>query len=330
MQVERRRTISLRAAPVAVVRRATANFVEDRCTQQAAAISYFALFALFPLVMLAASIFGIVLRDADVRARVLESLVDALPIEDASISKALVNASELGPTLGVLALIGTIWTAGALSGAVRRGLEVAFEDDNPRPLLRAKLVDYTVLPVLALLFLASLVLTTTWSVLRAEADERLSFTEGALRPLWEAGAVAIPAVLSFVAFLFLYWLMPNQRLRLRYIWPGALIAAIAFEVVKFGFTIYLANFGNYDVIYGSLGGVIILLFWVYLTANILLYGAQVAAEVPHVLFGEARHGHAGAKDEGWQRSLRAILRGLVLTPGGDGGVRTKRLDRRDR
>jgi membrane protein len=72
------------------------------------------------------------------------------------------------------------------------------------------------------------------------------------------------------------------------------------------------------VVYGSLGGVIALLFWVYLTANIMLFGAEVTAEVPHVLREEPRHGHAGSDEGNWRASMWALARGLVLTPGDSG------------
>ena len=69
------------------------------------------------------------------------------------------------------------------------------------------------------------------------------------------------------------------------------------------------------VVYGSLGGVIALLFWVYLTANIMLFGAEITAEVPHVLNEEPRHGHPGSDEGSWRSSAWALLRGLVLAPG---------------
>jgi hypothetical protein len=143
--------------------------------------------------------------------------------------------------------------------------------------------------------------------------ERWSFVEGPLLWLWDAGAIAIPLLLSFLMFLFIYWLLPNRHVELRYTWPGALIAAVAFEAVKFGFTIYLANFNDYEI-YGSLAGAMVLLFWVFVSSNIMLFGAEVANEIPHVLHEEPRHGFE--EDEGdWRSSLWSFIRGLALAPG---------------
>lgn len=300
---------------VTVARRATVNFVEDRCSYMAAAISYFTLFALFPLTLLAISGFGIVLRDEDVQADVLEAIVGALPVEATSIEDSLRGVADLGPTVTVIALIAAAWTVGTLAGVVNRSVNVVFDVDRPRPLLRAKLIDAALLPLGGLLLLASFVLTGAWNVAQATAGDRF---EG-LEWLWAAGAIAIPALLTFVTFFFLYWLLPHQLVRLRHIWPGALVAALGVEVVKHGFAFYLSSVTNFDVVYGSLGGIVALLLFVYVSANLLLFGAEIAAEVPHVLNEEPRHGHADAVEVSWRTSLWRVLRGLVVAPGEQAG-----------
>ena len=306
-------------------RRATVNFVEDRCTVLAAAISYFALFSLFPLTLLVVAVFGIVLRDSDVQQRVLDSIVDAIPVQAPSIDNSLRALADLGPTLSIVALIATLWTSSALASAVRSALDVVFDVEQPRPLLRAKLLDYVILLGVGALFLSSIVLTTGWQIAQTQADQRWGLFDGNLAWLWGLGAIAIPAVITFLMFLLMYRAMPHRSTRLRHVWPGALLAAVAFELAKAGFATYVAHFANYDVIYGSLGGVIALLFWVYVSANILLFGAEVSAEVSHVLRGEPRRGHIPGEGD-WRSSLLMLLRGLVLAPGerGERGERRRK------
>jgi membrane protein len=298
-----------------VFRRATVNFVEDRCTVLAAAISYFALFSLFPLTLLVVAVFGIVLRDTDVQERVLDGIVDAIPVNAPSIANSLRALADLGPTLSVVALVGTLWTSSALASSVRGALDVVFDVEQPRPLLRAKLLDYVILLGVGALFLSSIILTTGWRIAETQADERWGLFDGNLKWLWDLGALAIPAMITFLMFLLMYRAMPHRTTRLLHVWPGALLAAVAFELAKAGFATYVAHFTNYDVVYGSLGGVIALLFWVYVSANILLYGAEVSAEVSHVMRGEARRGHAPGDDGDWRSSLLTLLRGLMLAPG---------------
>lgn len=296
-----------------VLRRATANFIEDRGTQLAAAVSYFALISLFPLVLLAFSVFGLLLRDTELQRRVLDELVAGIPVDAPLVEETLAHLADGGFTVGLLALGATVWTGSALAAALRNALNEVFDVEQRRPLVIGKLIDFTIAPALGLLLLASFLLTTVWRVAQAEAVDL-----GILRNqsfFWELGAVGIAGVMTFLAFLFLYWLLPNSPLRVRYLWPGALLTAVSFEVVKFGFAFYLANAGHYDVIYGSLGGLITLLVWVFVSANIMIFGAEVSSEIPRVLEGQARQGVEGTRDVRWREATFLLVRGLVLGPG---------------
>ncbi len=254
---------------------AIVNFGKDRVPQMAAAISYFALLSIFPFLLLALAIFGLVLRDGELQQRVLTEIVAALPIEAPTIEEALGNLAGSGASMGMFALVGTVIAATALARSLRGSLNVIFRAEEQRPLLLSWLVDMTVLPVLGLLFITSLLLSTVWRFAQAVADD---FGLEEVAPLWELGALAIPALLSFVGLLLLYLLLPNRSLHLLDLWPGALIAMLGFQIGTFVFAIYFENFGAYDLIYGSLGGVIALLAWVYVSSLILLFGAEVAAE----------------------------------------------------
>ncbi len=260
---------------VLVLWHAIVNFGGDRVAQMAASLSYFALLSIFPFLLLALAIFGVVLRDEDLQQRVLAEIVEALPIEAPTIEEALRNLAGGGASMGVVALVGTVVAATALARSLRGSLNVIFRAGQQRSLLRGWLVDLTVLPVLGLLFIASLLLSTVWRFAQAMADD-LGFEEVA--PLWELGALAIPALLSFVGLLLLYLLLPNRPLHVLDLWPGALIAMVGFQIGTFAFSIYFENFGAYDIVYGSLGGVIALLAWVFVSSLILLFGAEVAAE----------------------------------------------------
>ena len=292
-----------------VLARAVVNFIDDRGPEMAAAISYYALFSLFPLTLLAVSIFGLVLRAPGVQDQVLNGIISFLPIQDQSIAKSLRSVAALGPTLTVVSALGSFWTAGALSSAVRSAMNVVFEVERFRPLLRDKLLDYILIPIIGLPLVGGLVLTAAWRFAETQVVARVG-VNGALGLLWELGALAIPFVLSFTAFMLVYKVLPNRYVRFRYLWPGALLATVGFEALKGGFAFYLQHFANYDVVYGSVGSVIVLLFWVNLTANVLIFGAEVAAEIPHVLHEEPRHGDA--PEGNWRQSLGTMLRGLVL------------------
>ncbi len=261
---------------VLVLWHAAFNFGRNRAPQMAASLSYFALLSIFPFLLLALASFGVVLRDEELQQRVLAEIVAALPIEAPTIEEAVSNVAGRSASIGAFALVGTVIAATALARSLRGSLNVIFRAEEQRPLLVGWLVDMTVLPVLGLLFITSLLLSTVWRFVQALAGNIGPLEE--LTLFWELGAIAIPALLSFVGLLLLYLLLPNRSLRAADLWPGALTATVGLQVGTFGFAIYFENFATYDLVYGSLGGVIALLAWVFVSSLILLFGAEFAAE----------------------------------------------------
>ena len=134
----------------------------------------------------------------------------------------------------------------------------------------------------------------------------------------EVLTVFVPLLLSFVTFMVLFKFVPSVKTRFRSIWPGALLAAVLFEVVKNGFAFYLRYAGNYDAVYGSLGAVVAFLFFVYVSANIMLLGAEMASEWPRVIHGHyddvpedgVRERESAEPREALWRRLRGELAGL--------------------
>ena len=114
-------------------------------------------------------------------------------------------------------------------------------------------------------------------------------SDGVRRPAGRAPVgsrgVFIPLAISFVTFLVLYRFGPKKHNRFRDVWPGALLAALGFEALKFGYAIYATNFATFDVVYGALGGVLLFMFFTYLCAYVFLMGAELAAEYPSVIRG---------------------------------------------
>lgn len=309
--IRRRRKITWKL-PFHVVGRAASNFAEDRGTQLAASISYFTLFSLFPATLLAVSIFGIVLRNEEIQLRVLNAIIDFLPVQGSTVADSLRGVADLGPTVTIVSFFGAMWTSGALSAAIRQALNQVFEVRLRRPLLKAKLIDFVLLPIITVPLFGGVVLTGAWRIFQQELDDRWGILDGRFAWTWDVGAFFIPVSLSFIAFALLYRVAPNRSLPFRYIVPGALFAALAFEGLKVGFAFYLETLGNYSV-YGSLGSVIVLLFWIYLTANILIFGGEISAELPHVIHQEPRHGHEHLGEEpDLKRSVFNFVRGLIL------------------
>jgi membrane protein len=269
------------------------EFSADNCSQMSAAISYYVLFSLFPLLVFVVGVMGVLLQDSSLQQDLIDSILKLIPLSQDQgrndVTEAVRGVAGVGSgALGLLGLLGMAWSGSNMFGVVRRSLNVAYDLDVHRPFVRQKLLDLTMTLAFAPFFLSSLAATAFLRIARqASADvpvagslsQKLGFG-------WDLSSLMIPIVLSFIAFSFLYWFVPNARIRLRDVWPGALLAALLFEAVKVGFGVYLENFSNYDVVFGSLGAVVAFLFWVYLSASILLLGAEVASEYPRVMRGD--------------------------------------------
>ena len=293
------------------------EFLDDNCPQMAAAISYYVLFSLFPLVIFSVGVLGLVLQDGGVERRLVDELTGLLPVDAGGARNVEDAVGELtgasSGVLGVLGLFGLAWVSSAMFAVIRRSLDIAFDLSGRRPFVRQKLVDFGMMALLGVIFLASFGATTTLRVAQETIDDMqvVGDVATALGFGWAVAAFIVPAILSFAAFSLLYWLVPATHVRLRHVWPGALLAAVLLETVKLAFGIYLEHFSRYDLIFGSLGAVVAFLFLVFLSANTLLLGAEISATYPQVAGGEFDR-PPGVPRRTLRETVWRAVRGLVL------------------
>jgi membrane protein len=304
-------------------RRSLEEFFADNCTQMAAAISYYVLFSLFPLLIFLVGVLGLFLQNSGLQEDVINAVLDNIPLSEDQgrndVTQAVRGVAGVGSgALGVFGLIGMAWSGSNMFGIIRRSLNQAYDLEYQRPFVQQKLLDLAMVAGLGFFFMVSISATAFLRVVRQRSGDIPHLGDAAEQAglLWDITSFLMPFVLSFIAFLVMYWIVPATNVRLRDVWPGALLAAALFESGKVGFTIYLQNFGNYDVVFGSLGAVAAFLFWVYLSANILLLGAEVASEYPRVLRGDYAEAKAGPARP-LRETVRARLRGLFVQDGKD-------------
>lgn len=318
-----------------LARRSVEEFLEDNCTQMAAAISYYVLFSIFPLLIFIVGILGLILQDSQLQQDVIDAVLDFVPLSETEgrddVTKAVEGVAGVGSgALGFIGLLGMAWSGSAMFAVIRRSINTAYDLDYSRPLVQQKLVDLAMVLGLGVFFLSSIGATAFLVIVR-ERSEDIPYLGDFAEDVgfaWSAASYFVPLTLSFVAFGALYWFVPAAKVRLRDVWVGALVAALGFEAMKIGFTIYLNNFSSYDVVYGSLGAVVAFLFWVYLSANTLLFGAEVASEFPRVLRGDYETAEERKPAKPLEQRVRETVRGLFIhereeekEPGGPSGER---------
>ena len=294
------------------------GFFKDDCPQMAAAISYYALFSIFPLLIFLTGLAGILLQDRDSQDRVIDEVLKNIPFDQGegrdTVTDAVRGVSQGGATISILGLLGMAWSGSAVFGAVRRALNTIFDDKAwMRPFVQQKLVDLAMVVAVGLFFLSSIASTAALRVVRAHSEQLASW--GQAEVLWDIASFLIPLVLSFGAFVFLYAFIPARRRGFHDIWPGALFAAVLFDVAKISFSIYIEHFANYDVVYGSLGAIIALMFWIYVSSNVMLLGAELAGAFARPPRGEARSEITKTRVPLRIAAVRFIRRLFVAEPG---------------
>jgi membrane protein len=263
-------------------RKAWAEFGRDQCTDLAAALTYYAVLAVFPGLLALVSLLGVLGEGRSTTSTMLDMLrrlgaggaADQLrgPIDQMTSS----HAAGLGLVVGVL---GALWSASGYVGAFGRAMNRVYQIDEGRPFWKLRPVQLLVtLLGVVLVALVLVGLVVTGPVARTVGD-----TVGLGATAVTAWDIAKwPVMLAVVILLvaLLYYATPNVRQpRFRWISVGATIAIVVWVVASALFGFYVAHFGSYDKTYGSLAGVIVFLLWIWITNLALLLGAEVDAEL---------------------------------------------------
>jgi len=261
-------------------------------THLAAGVAYYALLSLFPLLLGLLSLGGILLSSEGMYQGLLDFVTDNLPGSKTFVEQNVGDVVEFRGIVGVGAVIGFLWTASMGFGAVARSVNRAWGIRVNRPFYIAKPLHILMALAVGALFLVS---TSTTSIIEVITDpERdLGIPIQAFFLKLGLGHLLlrmVPWGINIFIFLMIYRFAPNCKVYWKYIWPGALVAAVLLEVSKGLFLWYLDNVAIYNQVYGSVASVIVLLFWIYVSALILILGAEIGAEHSRMKMGIQRGG----------------------------------------
>jgi membrane protein len=268
--------------PLDVLIRAGQQFKNDNGMTYAAAMSYYVLFSMFPAIIFLVTVFGFVVSNPEMQERAVDSIVNLVPAgltiraEIADVISDLSRTSS--PMLAIAGLIGTAWTASYMFTALRRSLNMAFRITRTGNYLVGRFRDLLNLPAIMLLALLSIAATATVQMIEARFRDLFEATT-LMTVGWTVVYLLLPYLISFLVFLTIYRVLPNARYPFGYLAIGAAFAAVGFELAKGGFRLYVMNFGSYQEVYGALGGVVAFLVFVFVVSNIVIFGAEISAEI---------------------------------------------------
>jgi membrane protein len=267
----------------AITQRTLKSFYDDQMTHHAAALTYYALMSLFPAVLLALSLLGLLGQYPETYNGIMSYLEEVAPASgvdplDRSLRRALQSKGTAATALVISVAVALYGTTGALEAA-RRALNVVLEGNGGRSFLRRKAIDVASTFVLMALVLVSLILAFVGGRFAEDLLGFIGLGPSAAR-VWNLarwpGAVAV----AMVVFAFIYYVTPDvQQRSFRWVTPGAAVGVLLWLAASFGLSTYVSKVADVGAIYGAFAGAIVLVAWLWLTNVALLLGAELNAEI---------------------------------------------------
>jgi membrane protein len=266
----------------ATLKRTVTGFREENLTDWAAALTYYALLSLFPALIAAVSLIGI-FGDPRTTTSSLTEIITSIGPESAAETfagpiESIVSDRRTAGFALVLGLAVALWSASAYVGAFIRASNVIYETPEDRPFWKLRPLQLAVtLAMIVLLVALALGLVLTGPIVAAVAGP-IGVGDTAV-DVWNVAKWPVMAAIFVLMVNLLYYASPNAKLRgFKWLTPGSLVAIVGWAVASAAFAFYVANFGSYDKTYGTLGGLVALLVWFWITNLAILFGHQLNAE----------------------------------------------------
>ncbi|WP_405162156.1 YihY/virulence factor BrkB family protein [Nocardia sp. NBC_01499] len=264
-----------------VLRRTVTELLNDNLTDWAAALTYYSVLSIFPGLIVLTAILGALGSSAT------QSLIDTIKeIGPGSGTALLVDSinqlqgsRHLAGPLAIIGLGTALWTASGYIAAFMRAANTIYDVEEGRPIWKTVPVRISLTAAMVVL-LAVCVIGVVATGTVAERLGRWIGVGSAGVLVWDIAKWPVLAVLVSLAFALLYWAAPNaQQPGFRWLSPGSVLAVLLWIAASAGFAVYVANFGSYNKVYGSLGGVAVFLVWLWISNVAVLLGAEFDAEL---------------------------------------------------
>jgi membrane protein len=284
---------------MSVLKRTATEFKDDNLTDWAAALTYYTILSIFPALIALVSILGLVGQNPQTTNALLEIIDDIGPSSAVDtfrgpIEALITNKSGAGIAL-VIGLAAALWSASSYVGAFIRASNSIYEIDEGRPFWKLRPTQLVVTLVMVLLLAIVGIAVVVTGPLASAIAGPIGLDDAAVT-VWNIAKWPVLLVMVMLMLAILYYWTPNvKQPAFRWITPGSVVAVIIWILASAAFAVYVANFGSYNKTYGSLGGVVIGLIWLWISNLAFLFGQELNAELERereLQGGERRAHHA--------------------------------------
>ncbi|WP_034623434.1 YihY/virulence factor BrkB family protein [Cellulomonas sp. URHE0023] len=265
-----------------VLRTTLREFLDDQCTDVAAALTYYAVLAIAPALLAVVSVLGLVSDPAQAINRILDIVGDVGPKSAVETIEPILTRLTEAPAAGVTFVVGLVvalWSASGYVAAFSRGMNRVYDIDEGRPIWKLRPVLLAVTIGLVLVAVAVVAAAVLSGGVARSIGSIVGLSDTAVT-VWDIVKWPVVVLLVVTAIALLYHWAPNVRQpKFRWLSPGALVAVIVWVLASVALGVYVTTFGNYEKTYGSLAGVIVFLLWLWITNLALMFGAELDAEL---------------------------------------------------
>ncbi|MEN2465228.1 YihY/virulence factor BrkB family protein [Ornithinibacillus sp. FSL M8-0202] len=269
---------------ITFIKKLIGRILEVEAFGLAAQLAYFFLLSLFPLLVVLITLVGYLPIDTSVLIRILSSVAppDSMQLIETNVEQLV---SQQNGHLLSIGIIGTLWVASNGINAIMRVFNRSYEVEEDRFFLISRLIAIVLTIAMIGVIVIAILLPVLGRMIGVYLFSFFGLSEDFLT-VWEMLRWVVTSVVFFIVFLFLYKFAPNIKVYFRDAFWGALFATIAWQLSSYAFSYYVSNLGNYSTTYGSLGAVITLMIWFYLSAFIVIIGGILNATISKMKHGD--------------------------------------------
>ena len=269
------------------IRSAMICYQLEGASRGAAGMAYYTLFSLFPLLIVMVTIGSYFVNDGQTSKWVAQLVIGILPVSQDLVERNIERIQVVRNSVGFLGLVGLLWSGSNAFSMMVHHITNAWPETGRRSFFEKKLFGLAMVIILILVLFAMTLSSTLLNAILRFKDTIPGLDLLLNSGMWVAGAKVVYWVVPFLLFYSLYRIIPNGKVPIKAAGISALVVTIIWRTASNLFQLYLgSDFARYEVIFGSLSAIVILLLWIYISSVILFFGAHLCAasvgKAPHL------------------------------------------------